>query len=212
LDAATRTAILSELAARLSAAEHCELLAQARQLDDARQRVSALTSLASHLSKQDKIIALNDAITSLPQLTEEKERADALQRLIPLLSLELAREGVKVAAAMADPKSCAEAMKALAAALPEPERTDALRAGLLAALRIRWRPERLTIVQELITSIPEDRLIQLWTEFLHTAAAQPRSGLVGDLADFTPFMCKVAGARAANSVFTAIATVGRWWP
>jgi len=212
LHTATRTAILSELAARLSPERRSELLAQARQLDDARQRVSALTCLASHLPKLDGVSALRNAIASLPQLDEDKERANALQRLTPLLPLDLVREALKTAAAMAAPQQRAEAMDALAERLPESERAEALRAGLLAALRITWEPARRRILQELAANIPEDRLIPVWIELLHAAAAQPRGGLVAKLAALAPLISKIAGARAADSVFTAIGTIGRWWP
>jgi hypothetical protein len=163
--------------------------------------------LASHLPRADWVSAIYDEFTSLPQIADDEERADVLQRLTPLLPLELVREALKTAAAIADSRQRAEVIKALLARLPESERAEALRTtGLLTALGIPLG----MILNELATSIvPVDRLIPLWSDVLHVAATESRSALLTDLAALAPF---IANAQAAGAVFTAIRTVGRWWP
>ena len=212
-DTTTRTLILSELAARLTTERRRELLEQARQLANASQRVSVFTDLAPHLPEADRVSALRDAIAALPQIAEENERADALRRFTPFLPSELVSEALKAATAISDSGRRAKTIEALATRLPESEQLEALRAGLLAALRITSRPATSISLKEFATSIvPADRLIPVWIELLHTAASQSRSGAVGDVANLALLTSQVAGPRAADSVFTAIGTVGRWWP
>jgi hypothetical protein len=212
-DATTRTVLLSELAARLTPERRRELLEQARQLANASQRVSVLTNLAPHLPETDGVSTLRDAIASLPQIAEENERADALRRLTPFLPSELVSQALKAATAISNSEKRAKTIEALATRLPESEQVEALREGLLAALRITSRPATSISLKEFATGIvPADRLIPVWIELLHTAASQTRSGAVGDVANLALLMSQVAGPRAADYVFTAIGTVGRWWP
>jgi hypothetical protein len=57
--------------------------------------------------------------------------------------------------------------------------------------------------------VPADRRIPVWIELLHTAPSQSHSAAVGVIANLALLMSQVASPRVADSVFTAIGTVGR---
>jgi hypothetical protein len=109
----------------------------------------------------------------------------------------------------------AEALGALAAHLPEPQRTQTLAEALQAARAIGhedYRSSALAALAEQLGTRPTSFLYPLWSQTLPLLASRTRRNLLSDLRALLPVIRQLGGSQSVAEVFLAIRDVGRWWP
>ncbi len=175
LDPASREVLLNELLETTREPrsgewlnEHLETLApnlSPRQLREALKiiqtswsgspRVRGLTALAPVLKKQNRAVALSDAIHLVTELQDDNERRTAIRRMAPLLNKSLLKQALSMQQSLGDKKEWLPTLPKLAVNLPEAGQARAwgLCMSLMPGIKNEWL--RLQFMTDMIHLLPQ---------------------------------------------------------
>jgi hypothetical protein len=213
-DDGRRAEVLAEFPAHLTGEQIRKAAMDAYSISNTSRRVRTFGKLAPPLGATERLDLLRAALTVLPEIEEEKDRAERLQELIRHLPVELLPEALSPASGIGDANRPAGLMKDIALHLPEGQRTGAMRAALAAAseltLRANERSRRFEELTELLVESEDCEAV--WTDTLHCLAGRKREDMLSDLAALAPIIRHIGGFQAIESVIDSVRTVVQWWP
>jgi hypothetical protein len=123
-------------------------------------------------------------------------------------------EGIDIARALDKHHLRAEALTALAKALPEKDRLPLLREALQAAgiAEDSVRQRVLGALADQLVALPSGTLYELWQETIHILSARTRYNLFSDLIVLTPLIDRLCTKDVILEIAEAVYNVRSWWP
>jgi hypothetical protein len=212
-----RVRVLTELAEQaLPGPLLAEALRAVRAIDDDRERASALATLAGQLPDGERAAVLEEVLIEARTIEIDWERALVLTELArQALPGPLIAEVLKAVRTLEDDENRASALGALAAQLPEEERTDVLVEALASASRIVGAYDRagqLARLAEQLVGLDGARAVAgEWPRIVPVLAARPRPDLLRDLSALAPLIASVGGRAGIEAALAATYDATRWF-
>jgi NB-ARC domain len=205
----------------LSALVHARLwlpaqaLAYARAIPSTTSRYEALSTLAAHLSAEQRGPVLAEALAAARAIGDPSGQAEALGALAAHLPADLLAEALAAARAIGDPSGQAEALSALAPQLPAEQREPVLAEALAAARAIgdpSEQAEALSALGRVYEQVAGTGWSGFWRQAVSAASGVGRPVLLSVLASASSAVWRSGGAVAVGNAASAAIDVARWWP